>query len=220
MARLAVAAVLLTLVVVALCHFIDGEAVAASPNYANEPEPELAGPESNDAYNYNGVYSSAAVPADLDRSAGEEVPVVQSYDVPKAASPNMAVSPADGVDQGFLRLPSHMRQPCRHGDRHMWWARRHGLHRQDVYGFQGQEKKLVSEVPVEPATYGYGGETREWVALPVAEPDPDSRQDAAVALEEVRKPAFHGEQGDEDEMARAWRSGSASTTTTARRRRR
>ncbi|KAF0918603.1 hypothetical protein E2562_025187 [Oryza meyeriana var. granulata] len=70
----------------------------------------------------------------------------------------MVVSPANGVDLGFLRLPSHMHQPCRHRDRHMWWAQRHGLHRQDVYGFyrhaygfQGQEKQLVSKVLVEPA---------------------------------------------------------------------
>uniref|UniRef100_A0A0E0PDH9 Uncharacterized protein n=1 Tax=Oryza rufipogon TaxID=4529 RepID=A0A0E0PDH9_ORYRU len=84
-------------------------------------------------------------------------------------------------------------------------ARRHGggLHRRDAYryggfyhrgeGFHGNEKQLVAEMPVEPAT-------ATTVVLPIAEPDPDSRHDAAVAAAEE---PVHGEadEEDEDEMA-------------------
>jgi hypothetical protein len=78
-----------------------------------------------------------------------------------------------------------------------------GLHRRDAYryggfyhrgeGFHGNEKQLVAEMPVEPAT-------ATTVVLPVAEPDPDSSHDAAVAAAEE---PVHGEadEEDEDEMA-------------------
>ncbi|KAL5207643.1 hypothetical protein ABZP36_032078 [Zizania latifolia] len=130
---------------------------------------------------------------------------VQSNSLP-ASSAKVQESPVDVDHKGFISLPAHKhhRHPCRHGHRH-------GLLRQDqdVYrfyrhrdGFHAQEKQLA-EVPTELA---HGEEHREEVVLPVAEPDPDWRRDTAVAAGEVQVPAFHGEQEDDVDMGKEWRS--------------
>uniref|UniRef100_A0A0E0JY32 Uncharacterized protein n=1 Tax=Oryza punctata TaxID=4537 RepID=A0A0E0JY32_ORYPU len=192
MARLAVAAVLLTLLLVALCRVIDGEVVQVAA-YPSDPAEEEAVLPDGAYVEYNGAAgtSIAFVPPHLDAAARDEA-VAQSYVLPAAMSPEGPVIPVDDADQqGFLRFPC--RYHCRY--RHMRWARRHGgLYRRHGEGFHGkEEKQLVAEMPVEPVTHGeeLSGEEAV-VVVPVAEPDPDTRQDAADE-------PVHGE---EDEMAR------------------